>query len=80
MIHMKINFTCNNCRETFFVTDKNISQKSKVVCPNCDTEFPDEALSNSKIAIESLDKANKSVTGFNELGEDITTWKFSFTD
>lgn len=73
---MKIHFTCFKCRESFYITEENISRKSKVLCPNCDAEFPDEALKNLKIATESIEKSHNAVKSKNELGETCIDWSF----
>lgn len=77
---MKVNFTCNTCSENFFIEDKFISKKSKIICPNCGSEFPNEALINLQSAVESLTKAHKSIP-MSEIEYDINnTWEFSLND
>lgn len=54
---MDINFLCSQCNKGFIVENTYLSNKTKIVCPNCNNEFSDEATQLLKEGFKKLTEA-----------------------
>lgn len=57
---MKVQFHCNNCLESFHIGDQYLVKKESIICPNCDSHFPQESFlmlqQASSLLIDCRDK------------------------
>lgn len=56
-----VEFTCNNCGQSFNVFDEYLVKKDSVVCPNCSTNFPNESFELLKDGMQKLYDCQKTL-------------------
>lgn len=59
---MKIQFDCNNCLESFNVTNFYLSKKTSIVCPNCSNEFPSESFDGLKQGFSLIEESRSKMS------------------